>query len=171
LSQGVVRNRWHHWRQQLPVELSGRAVRLPRTATEAERLDRRIGELATSAREGGRVAIRTSSRDGYLALADACNSLGWSTDWESVDAPLPPECDLQLIDGWAELHELDARIHSQGPPRILLIDFPRPDDFRWAAELGIQAVVAKPFTLPVLAAALEDAVPRVAECAAYTSVA
>ena len=170
-AHGVVRIRWHQWRQQLPAELSSRASRLPRTATGAERLDHQIGALATSGREGGLVAICTSSRNGYLALAGACQSLGWRADWASTDPALSRVCDLQLIDGWAELPELGASVHSPVPPCILLIDFPRPGDLRRAADLDIRAVISKPFTLPTLAVALADAAPCVADSATQTSVA
>jgi CheY-like chemotaxis protein len=167
LPAGVVRIRWHQWRQQLPAELTSRSARLPRTATDAERLDRQISALATTAKAGGRVAIRTSSRNAYRVLADACQSLGW----RAAESELSAACDLQLIDGWAELRELSANTDAQVPPRILLIDFPRPDDLRRAAEIGIRAVISKPFTLPVLTAALAEAAPRDAGSAVHTSVA
>jgi hypothetical protein len=171
LPAGVVRIRWHQWRQQLPAELSRGAARLPRTATEADRLEHQLRELADSARGGGRIGIRTALRDNYLALADACTALGWRAEWAVDEAAPSSECDLELIDGWEQMLVRDEVLHGKPLPRVLLLEYPRPDGFNKAAELGVHNIVAKPFTLPVLAAALTAAAPRALRSAVQPSVA
>jgi hypothetical protein len=162
LPPGVVRIRWHQWQQVLPAELSCRAPSFPRTATDAERLERQIRDLGACDNSGGRIAIRTSLRDNYLALADACNALGWRAEWAQAEAPLPSACELELIDGWKELSAHDGMQCGRALPRVLLIEYPRPDDFSRATALGIQAIVVRPFSLPVLMAVCAAAAPALA---------
>lgn len=170
LPPGVVRIRWHQWWQQLPGELSRGAARLPRTSTDADRLERQIQGLAACAKSSGRIAIHTASRENYVALADACGALGWQAEWTHADAGMFV-CELALLDGWAELLASDGMLSGKARPRVLLVDFPRPDEFSRAKELGVQAIVAKPFTLPTLAAAFAAAAPHIVRSAAQTSVA
>jgi hypothetical protein len=145
---GVVRIRWHQWQQRLPRELSGR---LPRTASDGERLEQDLRGLARQF-DGGTVAIRTERRASYLCLADACQALGLKPTWHA-----PGEsADVLLIDGWT--NDFPPQSEARAPRRILLLDFPRPEDIARAADLRFAAVIAQPLLLADLAAALQGTV-------------
>jgi hypothetical protein len=146
---GVTRIRWHQWRQRLPLELDVARPRLPRTATDGERLDQDLRGLALGFASGTMVGIRSQRRECFQSLADACHALGLSSSWHNeVERP----ADVLLINGWAS--DLTVPQTSQ-PPRILLLDFPRPEDSQRAADLGFAAVLAQPLMLADLAAALD----------------
>ncbi len=170
IAPGVVRIRWHEWRQRLPVELKIRTSRLPRTATDIERLESRLRELSRESQSQGRVAICTLSRTKYDALAAACTALGWQSNWVPPDhATAVRDCNLLLLDGW---EGLSANIPSENAAkRILLLAFPRPEDLQRAADHGVPTVIAEPISLPILAATLAAAAPHIADRPVQQSVA
>jgi hypothetical protein len=157
LALGVVRIRWHEWRERLPAELGSLRSHLPRTATDGERLEGQIRELTHSLPSTGRAAICTANRAKYEALAAACGALGWQANWLSSPDQIARDCDLLLIDGWECV--VDRVSPNDSSPRLLLLGFPRPDDCQRATDIGIAAVIAEPLMLPSLAAALSVAVP------------
>jgi hypothetical protein len=168
---GVARIPWSAWQSRLPRELglarSGPEVqpRLPRTATEAERLLHwlpRPGQPAAS----GTAEIRTHSRAEFEALRDALRTLGVKATWPGPDvAPPQPPADLIVCDGWehAALPAPPDAYRAEGPPRLLLLGFPRPKDLQRAEELGFSAVLACPLLLADLAAALDRVLPQTAQ--------
>jgi hypothetical protein len=160
-SPGVARIRWHEWRLRLPAEPATPVLRLPRTATDAERLEGTLRELSGQIRAHGRVAIITPLCGRYSVLADACNALGWHSTWFDGNRPQrTDETDVLLVDGWANL-QVDAQ-PSDSRPRVLLLPFARPGEIESARDRGIREVIAEPFSLASLAAALTAAAPHVA---------
>jgi hypothetical protein len=173
LVPGIVRVRWHEWRERLPAELNHQRNRPPRTTTDGERLECQLRELSSAGQSAGRVAIVTLRRANYDALAAACNSLGWQAEWV-VSHDRIGDHDLLLVDGWESLaadpRAADPRAEST-PPCALLLGFSRPEDLQKAAGLGIASVIAVPLSLPVLAAALAAASPLAARRPLLHSVA
>lgn len=164
LAAGVSRIRWHQLRDRLPHTLS---LRLPRTATGGDRLEQSLSGLVSANLRRGTVSIRTDCLASYDVLADACRVLGLNPSWNLESEQTPVSSDLQLIDGWR--NDQPAASAAGAALRVLLLDFPRPDDERRAAELGFAAVIAQPLLLTDLVAVLQrsgltasDAAARVA---------
>jgi len=164
-SHGVTRIHWHQWRLRLPAEL-GLVVRgfapsariPPRTLTEVDRLlaIKIVPELPHVVRST--VAIHTCRREAFLALADACSLAGLVPHW--VHDRAPAECQqpmMRLLVGWESLAGND--IPDDKSPRILLLDWPRPDDVARAEHLGICQMLARPLLIGDLFAALDELVP------------
>ena len=171
---GVVRVPWRDWRWRLPRELDLSAaeqstgVRLPRIATEADRLQQSMANL-TGLRFVGNVELITTSRVTYGAWQPALQLLGVRAFCPSHRIAAESQADLQIIDGWDNVamaaESADSASASTAPPRILLLHFPRPDDVTRAASLGIAAVLAQPMLLTDLAAALDGLVGRASSSA------
>src|SRR4029078_6576733 len=74
---GVVCVPWRGWQRRLPQVLGldrsdeERAERLPRTATETERIERSIVTVAANRRFRGMALVRTNSRLTFESIADA----------------------------------------------------------------------------------------------------
>ena len=151
---GVMRILWHQWRERLP-QVIGMPSRLPRTASDGERLAQALRGLAAGMFRGCTISIYTDCRARYEALADACRALGLNGNWNthSASAQEHDSADLLLIDGWR--NDPPAGPAAIGSLRILLLDFPRPEDERRAAELGFAAVIAQPLLLTDLVAVLK----------------
>jgi hypothetical protein len=170
VAPGVVRIRWHEWRQRLPAELTIRPHRLPRTATDIERLESRLRELSRESQSQGRIAICTSDRTKFGALAATCIALGCQASWVPPDdASAARDCDLLLLDGWDSLSA--NRPSESTDRRALLLAFPRPEDLQRAADHGVPTVIAEPISLPILAATLAAAAPHIADRPVQQSVA
>jgi hypothetical protein len=146
LAAGASRIRWHQLRDRLPHALN---LRLPRTASDGDHLERSLSGLVSANLRGGSVSIRTDCRTGYDVLADACRVLGLSPSWNVESEQKQVSSDLLVIDGWR--NDLPAAGEAL---RMLLLDFPRPEDERRAAELGYAAVIAQPLLLSDLVAVL-----------------
>lgn len=160
---GVVRVPWRTWPSRLPRELAlggtVTAARLPRTATEAERLDSSIAALLRRPPRSITAAIRTASRGEFESLHEALLTLGANVIWRQPGQSADKlTADVMLIDGWENAGELA----ESWPPRIVLLDFPRPEDIDRAAALGITAVIARPLLLADLAVTLDVMLPTVA---------
>jgi hypothetical protein len=149
LAAGVSRIRWHQLRNRLPHAVS---LRLPRTASDGDRLEQSRSGLVSANLRGGTVSIRTDCRTSYDVLADACRALGLHPSWKAESEQTQVSSDLLLIDGWRNDQPAAGAVL-----RVLLLDFPRPEDARRAAELGFAAVIAKPLLLSDLVAARSGA--------------
>src|SRR5262245_46063062 len=149
---GGLRVPWRTWRTALPRALGltagGPALRLPRTATETDRLEREIAglRLPPVSFPGGSIAIRTFNRVCLEGLEAALTRLGVSIASNSAD--------LELIDGWEQWPA------GPGPRRLLLLHFPRPDDVARAEQAGAAAVLVQPVLLADLAAVLDSLLPN-----------
>lgn len=131
---------------------------LPLTVTEEERL--LAGPSAALPRSRGLVAIATRRSATADALADACSIQGWATAWlrpglgDSIRGASAVVWEgVQL--GPAEMDEL-AQLATRFPhvPRVALLDFPRAETRDRASAAGVTHVLAKPFVLGDLFAAL-----------------
>src|SRR5262245_17034679 len=127
---GVIRVPWRSWRSRLPGELglgSFSPVRLPRTATDTERLA--VGLLGLGRRRARSitVSIRTTDRAAYESLQDALRVLGMAALWQPTEADESAH-GATLIDGWENVAEPCLRT----TPRVLLLAFPRPEDVQRA---------------------------------------
>jgi len=153
---GVTRVPWRSWRSRLSQELglqraagSGSQL-LPRTTTEAERIERSVAATRTL-RFHGQAHVYADSRVTFDTLADLLRQLGLRATWRSVgEQPAPAEGELAIIDGWDHVAEVSAKT------RILLLHFPRPEDAAKAAQLGIAAVLSQPLLLMDMAETLAD---------------
>ena len=159
---GVVRVPWRAWQTRLPYELKI-ARRLARTATEIERLESILATTTTRSSRSRHAIICTTSKPRYESLADALTPHGLHACWHSgTPAPLLPQPDLLIVDGW---DQVTANIEQATQPRLLLLDFPRPDDHQRAAAMGLDAVLALPLLHCNLTAALHRLVFDQAEAA------
>jgi CheY-like chemotaxis protein len=169
---------WHAWPARLEQELGqvshglAAAWSQPLTASADERW------LAAAERPlprgVGNVAIVARDRATAEALADVCRLGGYDVivsppvlpvpaadrgDPGALDAQLP--CAV-LWDTTADrladaTHLADFRRRFPQAPIVALVGFPRPADVRRARELGIAAVLARPYSIYDLVAALAHA--------------
>jgi hypothetical protein len=144
---GVVRVAWRNWHERLPqaLGLNAESEPLPRTATEADRLQHELAAWKT--REiTGFVAVRTSNSVNFEVLQSALAHCGFCARWANDGQPAT--ADLEIIDGWEHWPAFP------GPPRILLLHFPRPDDLARAQQRGAAVILAQPLLLADLRAAI-----------------
>jgi hypothetical protein len=96
------------------------------------------------------IAIHTPQLVDYQGLAANCQTLGLQTIWQSDrGAVISSEPAIRLFVEWETWRAWRLQQGAARPPRardILLLSFPRPEDFERAAECGISQVVALPFT-------------------------
>ena len=158
---GVVRVPWRDWPARLPraLGLVASDVRLPRTASDAERLQSEIASLGLSRRpqRAGGVAIRSASAASHEGLCSLLTCLGASVVADNAA--------LEIVEGWDQWPTTD------GPPRVLLLHFPRPDDLDRARQRDAAAVLAQPLLLADLAAVLDRLLPQVDAARRVASVA
>ena len=111
----------------------------------------------------GLVIVRSTSRESYAALADACNAIGYSTVWlPRARAVLATravfgmwDCQNNVHDHVEELREFACQVHPA--PVIALLGFPRRDDCAAALCNGATTVLSKPYLESELCATLADA--------------
>lgn len=96
------------------------------------------------------VAVHARLQVDYLGLAAACETLGLQTIWQSDRWPaISSEPAVRLFqewESWLAWREQCGAGRARRAREILLLSFPRPADFERAAECGISAVIAQPFT-------------------------
>ncbi len=153
---GVVRVYWHQWSGRAPsIFLSARTgCRLPRTASEPERLDHAL--RTPPPRTVARVAICCPLATIHDALAVACRVAGYQiVDVAGSTASPASELAATLwyrsgmdARGFAALEQWIR--HVAPAPVVALFGFPRYDQVRRAQSLGVAAVMSAPFLLPDL---------------------
>lgn len=162
---GVIRLYWHQWRPRARLALEQLAAAgcspwaLPATATDEERL------LCAAERplptRAGLVAVHTASFETAEFLLDACGRCGYAPVWVRPGQALRMR---GAAAGIFDVRELDAREQDRlrafadalrPAPVVLLMDFPRIDDFLAASAAGAAAVLSKPLTLDDLWDALQ----------------
>ena len=133
LLHSATRLAWHEWPRRLPTLLGLEQPVFPPKSNPSSLL----------------MAVSTSRRDSFLAIADACASCGFQSVWQAADVPLTAtSADLWLCDEWSAVRD------NTSEPAILLLSFPRPDDRTKAAELAISDILAKPLRVDDLHAAI-----------------
>lgn len=133
LLHGVNRMAWHEWPRRLPTLLG---IEQPAAAPEQHTCSTLL-------------AISMARRDAFLAHADACRALGFSSVWQATDVPLTATgAGLWLCNEWSALRD------NTSEPAILLQSFPRPHDRARAAARGVSHILAKPLRLNDLHAAI-----------------
>ena len=116
---GVVRVPWRDWRWRLPRELGlgdeklSTAARLPRTATETDRLQQSIANLQATD-SFGNVELVTTSRTTFDAWRAAL-AVAWSSlrlhDIQQLAYHIA-DIELQMIDGWDNVSAANASTSS-----------------------------------------------------------
>jgi hypothetical protein len=159
---GVVRLPVGAWRcgldQALGLGVANGRWRIPRTATAAERIE---FSLTQQHRDCGRAAtavVCSSRRTNYEAIADMLQQVGVEPVWQSEDGGCGAAADVVLFDGWEHVGRVSQSEvnlpNGHVPGRILLLHFPREEDYARAAREGIPEVLKVPLLLPDLATAL-----------------
>lgn len=171
---GVERFYWHEFPHRIDAIL-GASTRLPRTASAAERL--LAIRLGSDTPLRGLAGICSPSRSDYLALADTCQSWGFSTLWFSRRWPVLAEgVELLLWDGAsgnaAEAGALCGLVEQISPAAVAaLLTFPRLDDVARMRQAGADAVFTKPFLNEELRQEVEGLLPGRPVVAATAAVA
>jgi hypothetical protein len=153
---GVARVPWGAWRSRLGFELglepgnSSATASLPRTATETERIEGLMRWLPSKKSGQGEAIVCTDRKDRFESVADALAQFGWQSTWHFERDALP--ADLMIFDGWNQVSDGSS---PAGTRRLLLLDFPRPEDDAQSATMGIDAVIALPLLLTDLAIATD----------------
>ena len=151
---GVVRVPWRSWQARLPravglgsVGLAAETTRSgwqPRTATEWERI---VGSVqdAKSLRFRGRVQIHTGSLATFRGWEGILEPMGLKSTWISSGEDAAAGAEIAIFDGWQSVSRSDrAGEGSAGRSRVLVLDWPRPEDASLASSLGFYAVLAQP---------------------------
>jgi CheY-like chemotaxis protein len=153
---GVTRIYWHQWQGRLPRALgigSGEShTKAPSRTFSAVDEGEQLARAEIQHRDA-LVIIRTAKIATYETLADACAAAGYRSVWQPPHLPLFERgADVILTD---EPDDSLPCSTAQRLPRIVLLNFPRREDIDRARAAGAAAVVAKPFQLVELWAALE----------------
>ena len=127
-----------------------KAWSLPRTATEAERVDACCRPLM---RQQGLIAVAASRHDFYDGVAEGCSQAGYSTLWIHPDR----DCGVSVV---AAAIWDDTCLQSPRPlslsrfarlvapaPTTALLHFPRHSDWQQALHDGAAGVLGKPFSM------------------------
>jgi len=156
---GVARVPWRVWQGRLAGELSlagsngSLSPRLPRTITETERIDQLTCPCKPKSDIRAQALICTERKDRFESVADALAQLGWQATWSFTSSyDVSFRVDLLVCDGWEYATGLQ---HFANAQRLLLLDFPRPEDYLRAADAGIEAVIGLPMLLSDLAMAVD----------------
>lgn len=151
---GVPRLYWHEFVARLRGGAIGsppwdRVWRLPRTATDAERVD---AACRPRAPREGRVAIAAGDWLTYEGLAEGCAQAGYAATWLRPEHGGPVRESLAGV--WDDacggsgraflLEDFAARVRPA--PVAALLSFPRQGDWRRARDAGAALVYAKPFS-------------------------
>ena len=176
---GVIRVPASAWRWRLEHELglaggNGSLLRrVPRTATAAERIESMQTQVPRRDARRLTAVVYSSRRANYEGVADMMRQLGVQSVCEGEVGARVGKVDVIIFDGWEQVSSLNDRFLDRqdgvAPPRVLLLHFPREEDFERARREGIEAVVAKPALLTDLAGALGMGVSNAAGSVACAS--
>lgn len=162
--QGLVRVCWHQWRgryRNFLSQLSQRQLadwQMPKIASLADRVLNRSARVFPRSSEC--VGISTWSREAFDMLADAIDSIGYSSRWFEHEGIDEANAVAMLIDGNSLTERLKQRIFEisveiSSVPKMLTLNFPRRDEVDLAQRMGIDEVISKPFDLSDLQQAIE----------------
>jgi hypothetical protein len=156
---GVERVPWRSWQNRLPDALglsptTAHFSRLPRTVTDTERIERSIHTIS-QARFSGNAQIHSNSLATFHAWNDLLGHLGLKGTWICPGEAPAGKAEIVLVDGWESVRDTQpSRASGGGPARVLVLDWPRPDDVVRAKNAGFCEVLAQPFLISELVAIL-----------------
>ena len=135
--------------QVLDLDAANGRWRLPRTVTAGERIESILTAVKRRSRSRARVAVFSSRRANYEAIADMLQQLGFESVWQNERGECSATVDVVVFDGWENVRTgCDA---GNRPPRVVLLHFSREEDFVRAREAGIGTVLQVPLLLCDLA--------------------
>ena len=165
---GLTRIYWHQAALRLPKELGlepalkgSKAAKgsksRPHSASDIDALLQQVVAVRRARLRPETVAIHTHSLATWQSLCAALLQGGYRSVWErgkaiGESAPVA----FRLIDGWQSLPD------ETSEPTVLLLSFPRLEDFERARPAGVDMIVAQPMLMPDLFAALAAAASRAA---------
>ena len=162
---GATRVYVHQWRSRFDrfvQQLSSGGVtgwHQPTTSNDADHL--RLSPAITTGRDFT-VAIVANDRPSYESLADAVHSMGSAAidvrPGEKIAAAEQGDM-VFCIDANSMDERVEEQISAIGliadrPAIVVLLSFPRQQDVRYLARLGVQQIVSKPYLVNDLGAAL-----------------
>jgi hypothetical protein len=140
----VIRVPWKRWRPGLEAAMEESNVAVPEGLSERK----------------AAAAIWSPCRAAFEPLADALSRLNVEAAWLGGSDVFTAPADLVVYDGWQNVLPLPRTRSSNLPPRILILNFPRPDDTLAADALGIDAILPRPLVLSDLALTLDRLLNR-----------
>jgi len=163
---GVTRVYWHQILPRLMAPIAdaddlSAEWRLPRTATEPERL---VATLPRQASDTTNLTVSSPPADvesiaawsattlGWDTIADACRAGGWAPiRWTTVNSELPEGTRAVVIDMQGSFDAAEpiwrtCAWRSQGVPALALVGFPRWEDRVALEQLGV-GLLSKPWRL------------------------
>jgi len=180
---GVTRVYWHQWEgryQKFVEQLAQSGItdwHAPKTSSIADRIanTKRI----TTPNDIRRVAISAWTNTSFAMVADAIRHFGWTSCWveRSVwNAETVSSVDAICIEADSWCDNLSNRIkwvtrEVPGTPIVLILNYPRNDEFKEIKAAGISEVISKPFELDELQSAILRAAKAHAESKLSHSVA
>jgi hypothetical protein len=158
---GVIRVPWRSWGARLPnvlglTEGTVRAAWLPRTATEAEHILKNVQE-ASDPKFRGNADIYTNSLTTFRAWQDLLDRMGLRADRICPGGSGCSNAEIALFVGWESVAGVTgAGENSSSPARVLILDWPRPEDVQRAESLGFCAILAQPLMFGELVASVSN---------------
>jgi hypothetical protein len=105
------------------------------------------------------IAIDVTDYAVFEALADLLSPFGSRCLWQPRHRPELADADpmLGIFDGgqlgppeWDHLRCFASRLAQHDAPLLVLLDFPRHEHYAMAQEIGVAAIVAKPYHADLL---------------------
>lgn len=155
---GVGRFYWHEWPEALAEHLTHSPAENARLLTLVDQLAMPPTEHSEEREPSGVLAVAARDHESFDALRVAVRCAGYAAYWqlEPPGGPLPGVEAVIWDAAWWDAHEQQrlAATTAVGPPTLLLLYAPRPQDQELARELGVREVAPKPVLLPQLFACL-----------------
>src|SRR5262245_29935424 len=157
---GVVRVPVGTWRcgleQAIGLDAANGSSRLPRTVTPVERIETMLSTVKRRSRIGATAAVFSNRQVNYEAIADLLQQAGVESVRQIESGENVSTADAVVFDGWENVCT-DSYTGNRSP-RVLLLPFPREEDFVRARDAGIDAVLQTPVLLSDLAGTLNGIV-------------
>lgn len=171
---GVKRIYWHQWRGRFDyfasqlTSLGSSAWNLPSTANDADIIEQVCrSEFDSNVGAGWQVGISSLSENAYQMLDDALRAVGCGTSWierQQWDAGVADQLSVVCMEADSWNDAVASRVQwlrndlEVEAPIVLILNFPRKNDFESAQASGVCEIVSKPFQLTDLAAAIERSI-------------
>lgn len=154
---GVSRIYWHQILPRLIVPLADShdgdvEARLPRTATEVERIEATLAGHESRVLADRRIAVWSPTRIGWEAVADAIRASGGEPiRWTHTTEQLPESIDAVVLDLPGSFDASDElwrnpAWQAREVPALAIVGFPRWEDHQASQQRGV-SLLAKPWRL------------------------